>query len=309
MTEVLIGAGGWAYFQVPNRDSLEAYSEAFNFVEANSTFYEHPETWQVKSWRRRVPEDFEFSVRCHRDLTHKYRLEPIDEAFRIFERTMTVCRILRAKFLHMQTPADLKCDKAKIQAIDNFLKRADHEGVEMAWEIRRPENESVPSELLELMREYEIIHCLDLSREEPKVKSDILYTRLFGKGSRNIYQFTDEELKEIDEKSNKSEYRRAALTFHGVKMYKDAARLKTYRVSGRFPMATRSTGPESLREVLSEDAEFPATKQQLIEDQGWKVIDLTPERRVHASVLLEDIPEKTYKTIDEVIHELPEEFR
>ena len=305
MTEILIGAGGWAYFQIPGFHSLEAYAKAFNFVEVNSTFYEHPEIQQVKSWRKRVPEDFEFSVRCHKDLTHKYQLEPVDEAFRTFERTVLICRILRARILHMQTPVDLRYDRAKIQSIDNFFKRADHEGIEIAWEIRRPENAQVPSELLKLMREHEIIHCVDLSKEEPEVESDILYTRLFGKGTHNIYQFTDEELKEIDEKSNRREYRRAALTFHGVKMYKDAARLKTYKLSGKFPMATGTAGPESLREVLREDAKFPATKQKLIEDQGWKIIDLTPERRVHASKLLQAIPEKIYNSIDEVIQEFP----
>jgi len=305
MTEILIGAGGWAYFQIQGFDSLEAYAKAFNFVEVNSTFYERPEIQQVKSWRRRVPEEFEFSVRSHKDLTHKYQLEPVDEAFRTFERTITICRILRARILHMQTPADLRYDQAKIQSIGNFFKRADHEGIEIAWEIRRPENARVPSELLELMREHEIIHCVDLSKEEPEVRSNILYARLFGKGSHNIYQFTDEELEEIDEKSNRREYRSAALTFHGVKMYKDAARLKTYKLSGKFPMATGSTGSESLREVLSEDAKFPAAKQKLIEDQGWKIIDLTPERRVRASELLQAIPEKIYNSIDEVIQESP----
>ena len=305
MTEILIGAGGWAYFQVPGFDSLEAYAKAFNFVEVNSTFYERPEILQVKSWRKRVPEDFEFSVRCHKDLTHKFQLEPVDEAFRTFERTVVICRILRARILHMQTPPDLRYDQAKIQSIDDFFKRADHEGIEIAWEIRRPENARVPSELLELMREHKIIHCIDLSKEEPEVKSDILYTRLFGKGIHNIYQFTDEELEEIDDKSNRRGYRRAVLTFHGVKMYKDAARLKTYKLSGKFPMATGSTGPESLREVLSEDAKFPATKQKLMEDQGWKIIDLMPERRVRASELLQAIPEKIYNSVDEVIHELP----
>jgi len=304
MTETLIGAGGWAYFQIPGLDSLEAYSKAFNFVEVNSTFYEYPELPQVKSWRRRVPEDFEFSLRCHRDITHKYQLEPIDEAFRTFERMITICRILRARILHIQTPSDLRYDGAKIRSIDNFFERVDREGIQIAWEIRRPEEAPLPLELLKLMQEHKIIHCVDLSREEPLVKSDILYTRLFGKGSHNVYQFTDEELKEIDQKSNRSEYRRAALTFHGVKMYKDAARLKTYKLSGRFPMVTGSTGPESLREVLREDAKFPATKQKLIEDQGWKVIDLKPERRVHASELLQKIPEKIYNTIDEVIREL-----
>lgn len=38
----LVGAGGRAYFQVPGKPPLKAYSEIFNFVEVNSTFYEYP---------------------------------------------------------------------------------------------------------------------------------------------------------------------------------------------------------------------------------------------------------------------------
>ena len=43
VTEYLVGTGGWAYFTVPNKQSLKAYSEIFNFVEVNYTFYEYPQ--------------------------------------------------------------------------------------------------------------------------------------------------------------------------------------------------------------------------------------------------------------------------
>ncbi len=65
-------------------------------------------------------------------------------------------------------------------------------------------------------------------------------------------------------------------------MYKDAARLKTYKETGKFPMVTKSTGLHSLEEVLSEDARLPSTKAELIRHQGWKLIDLTKTERVHA---------------------------
>ena len=43
LAEYLVGTGGWAYFKVPNKSSLKAYSEVFNFVEVNQTFYEYPD--------------------------------------------------------------------------------------------------------------------------------------------------------------------------------------------------------------------------------------------------------------------------
>jgi uncharacterized protein YecE (DUF72 family) len=63
LTDYLIGTGGWAYFNVPGKPSLKAYSEVFNFVEVNYTFYEYPDTLMVEQWRRTVPDDFTFSVR------------------------------------------------------------------------------------------------------------------------------------------------------------------------------------------------------------------------------------------------------
>lgn len=58
MSGVFIGTGGWAYFHVPGTDLLAAYANAFDFVEVNSTFYTNPSIEMVRSWRRRVPEDF-----------------------------------------------------------------------------------------------------------------------------------------------------------------------------------------------------------------------------------------------------------
>jgi predicted urease superfamily metal-dependent hydrolase len=85
-----------------------------------------------------------------------------------------------------------------------------------------------------------------------------------------LYQPTDEELLQIYERATRSGSEKAMLCFHFVKMYKDAARLKVFTEKGIFPKVTRSTGLESLKEVLMEDAKFPATKAQLIKSQGWK---------------------------------------
>jgi len=88
-------------------------------------------------------------------------------------------------------------------------------------------------------------------------------------------------------------------------MYKDAARFKIFKETGKFPTVTGATGQQSLRKVLLEDAEFPATKQQLVRSQGWKVIDLTEESRIRALSVLEKLPDKRFSDIDEVLANLP----
>jgi uncharacterized protein YecE (DUF72 family) len=299
MSEVCIGAGGWAYFNVPGMDSLAAYAKAFDFVEVNSIFYKNPSIQMVRSWRRRVPEDFMFSIRCHKDLTHKYMLSPCKESYEILARSIRICSELMAEVLHIQTPPSFNPED-RLKDIRDLLSSVDFGAVKLAWEIRGRMGQAT----IELMRDLGIIHCADISKELPAVDSDIMYTRLFGKGEHNLYQFDDAELVKIDENVKESNPRKAYLTFHGARMYSDAARLKVYEKSGTFPKVTRAIGLESLRSVLEEDARFPASKNELIEKQGWKVFDLTEKEHVHASVMLAKLPDRIFRSVEEVVGDL-----
>ncbi len=294
-----IGAGGWAYFIVPGMDSLTAYAKSFDFVEVNSTFYATPSVETVRSWRSRVPDNFMFSVRCHKDLTHKYMLAPCQASFEILLQYLRICSELGAEILHIQTPPSFNPDE-RLKETRDFLSSADFGHVKLAWEIRGYMGQGTAG----LMRDLGIIHCTDISREMPAVDSDILYTRLFGCGEHNLYQFDDTELTEIDRQVNEKRRKDTYLTFHGGRMYSDAARLKVYEKSGTFPKVTKTTGPASLKTILEEDAEFPATRGELIEKQGWKVFDLTETEHIHAGVLLEKLPDRKFGDVEEVIEAL-----
>ncbi len=298
--EYLIGTGGWTYFKVPNKPSLKAYSENFNFVEVNSTFYKYPSIRMVEAWRRTVPSNFTFTVRCHQDLTHKIGLKPNDEAHMVFNQMVTVCRALDAPVLHLLTPAGYAFDDNAVEQARAFLSTTNHKGIRLAWETRS----LMTTKLARLVHDFDIIHSVDLSKEEVSYYADTVYTRVFGKGKHNIYQFTDEELDEVNQKILKSEARMAIITFHGLRMNTDAARFKKYIESGTFIPVTAYTGIKSAKAVLEEDAQFPATKAQLIEHQGWKVVDLNEQQRIHLSKLLRRIPEKTYRNTQEVTREL-----
>jgi uncharacterized protein YecE (DUF72 family) len=296
----LIGTGGWAYFKVPNQPSLKAYSEVFNFVEVNYTFYKYPNVGMVEGWRKTVPADFTFSVRCHQDLTHKTGLRPVDDAYRVLGQMVTYCRILDSPFLVLETPASYILDENRLGAAKDFFSSVTIHGVRLVWEIRAP----LTQQAINLMADFNIIHCVDLSTTKPSDWSDIGYTRLFGKGKHNIYQFTDEELKEIDKNASESKAKIVVLSYHGARMNTDALRFKHYKSTGNFIPISAYTGMDSVRAVLSEDTVFPSTKKSLIKDQGWKVVDLTSEKRVHISDLLSKIPEKTYTSLKEVISAL-----
>lgn len=297
-----MGTGGWAYFPVGQDSSskLKAYSKVFNFVEVNYTFYEYPSIQAVEYWRRIVPKAFVFSVRCHQDLTHKTGLKPISEAYRVLNQMITYCVILDAPFLVLETPCSYTFADETVRSAQELLASVNFRNVRIAWENRSP----LTVQAQRMMEDLNIVHAVDLSRQTPLFPKDVIYTRLFGKGKHNIYQFTDEELAEIDHKVSMSKAKSVSLSYHGVRMNTDAARFVTYKKTGKFPSITGTTGAASAKIVLSEDVKFPTSRQALIADQGWKVFDATEDKRIHLWELLQKIPEKTYANLAEVTHEL-----
>ncbi len=292
MSLLRVGAGGWAYFLVPNEGSLRAYSKGFDFVEVNTSYYVFENLRTLQSWKRIVPTGFEFSVRCNRKLVDQYCADkPVDNEKREMflasvERT---CKMLGANVLTIL----LNDSGARtVSGLDRFFSDFHSKGTRIAVEIRG----STPTrELLDTLAKNDGIHCVDISRdEEPMVESGILYSRLFGKGERNIYEFDDHELEQLAAKASSPRFEKSILAFHGVRMYRDAARLKTFLATGKFLKLSNYTGLDALEKVLEEDATFPLTKSELVNTQGWKLFDLTNDRRTRAEGLLKKLPETTF---------------
>ena len=292
MSLLRVGAGGWAYFLVPNEGSLRAYSKGFDFVEVNTSYYVFENLRTLQSWKRIVPTGFEFSVRCNRKLVDQYCADkPVDNEKREMflasvERT---CKILGASVLTIL----LNDSGARtVSGLDRFFSDFHSKGTRIAVEIRG----STPTrELLDTLAKNDGIHCVDISRdEETMVESGILYSRLFGKGEGNIYEFDDHELEQLAAKASSPRFEKSILAFHGVRMYRDAARLKTFLATGKFLKLSNYTGLDALEKVLEEDATFPLTKSELVNTQGWKLFDLTNDRRTRAEALLKKLPETTF---------------
>lgn len=83
MSRILVGTSGWSYpggagtwngvFYPKKKagfDELTFYSEHFDTVEVNSSFYRVPSVDTVRGWARRTPADFEFSLKLYQKFTH-----------------------------------------------------------------------------------------------------------------------------------------------------------------------------------------------------------------------------------------------
>jgi uncharacterized protein YecE (DUF72 family) len=294
MAQPLIGAGGWGYFA----SGLEAYARGFPFVEVNASFYRRIPEPTVRRWRSLVPPEFVFSLMVNREVSHMNRLRASARARAAFAHDLRCARILRAPFVIVETPATLAFESEQVRGLENLAGMVPKE-TRLGLEVRAHKQGPLPAVLQRTMEDEGLLDVVDLSQTTPRVANEEAYSRLFGPGPHNVYEFDDDELRRIDRAG--SENVRVALTFHGVRMYKDAARFLTFKRTGEFPSATSSRGVASLEEVLRPDARFPATREALVRDHGWKVIDIDNATRAHAATLLAALPDRTFSSLGEVV--------
>jgi uncharacterized protein YecE (DUF72 family) len=83
-----IGCSGWSYSSwqgpfypkgIENNNWLKYYSKTFDYVEINSTFYRIPNEFMVKNWYKRTLQNFRFTAKFPKIITHDKRLRNIDE--------------------------------------------------------------------------------------------------------------------------------------------------------------------------------------------------------------------------------------
>ena len=91
-----------------------------------------------------------------------------------------------------------------------------------------------------------------------------------GKGQHNIYQFTDDELVEIQHQAEETNSKQIILAYHGLRMNSDALRFQQRLKTGNFLPVTSANGADSAKAVLAEDAKFPSSKSELITNKDGK---------------------------------------
>ena len=224
--DVKIGTGGWAYLPLEREDRLRAYAELFDYVEVNTTFYHMPRLATVRSWRRRVPPGFTFSVKCSRLATHRLGLTPVEETFRVLEQMRVVLRLLRSEMLVLQTPPSLYVDEGKVREVAAILPSAGLGGVRVFWEDRSPKSWGRVEAVREVMLGEGGVPVVDLSVEPPVAGAPVPYSRMFGVGA-----YAGDLLSKIYFRVEGGRGGSAVLTFHGGNMYVDALRYKA-RFSG-----------------------------------------------------------------------------
>lgn len=123
LSTIRVGTAAWTIPKLsadkfPAQGShLQRYAARFNTVEINSSFYRPHRLATYQRWAATVPEDFNFTVKVPKAITHERRLVNVTERFAQFiSEVQGLGRKLGA--LLMQLPPSLRFDEA---IVSDFL--------------------------------------------------------------------------------------------------------------------------------------------------------------------------------------------
>jgi uncharacterized protein YecE (DUF72 family) len=131
MTDYYIGTSGWHYEhwrglfypeKLAKLKWLEFYTQHFNTLELNNSFYQLPSEKAFVNWRESSPEGFVFAVKVSRFITHIKRLRSVEEPMQNF---LTRAAFLRDKLgpLLYQLPPGMKRNDESLEAFLSILPR------------------------------------------------------------------------------------------------------------------------------------------------------------------------------------------
>jgi uncharacterized protein YecE (DUF72 family) len=158
-----IGTSGYSYKEwkgsfypekLAAKDMLAYYAGRLTAVEINNTFYRMPKASVLESWAAQAGEDFRFSLKASRRITHFSRLKDAAEETDYLVRT---ARSLGSRLgvILFQLPPNLKKD---LPRLERFLKDALPSGTSAAFEFR---HESwLEDDVLDRLRDAGCALCL-----------------------------------------------------------------------------------------------------------------------------------------------------
>jgi uncharacterized protein YecE (DUF72 family) len=144
MKPVRIGCSGWNYKSWAGGEFypkgvgpsrwLGHYARVFDTVEVNSTFYRLASRNAVENWIRQTPENFVFTLKASRYLTHIKRLTALDLGIqRYYERIEPLVGTPKLGPILWQLPENFHCDEDRLKEALERLPAGRH-----CFEFRHP---------------------------------------------------------------------------------------------------------------------------------------------------------------------------
>lgn len=206
---IYIGTSGWHYNHwngsfypptVTGYNELKFHSEHFNTVENNSSFYRIASEATYKTWMRMTPEQYKFSMKLNKSITHGARLDLTDEVKHNIYHIITTTQVLATKLgaIVIQLPPSLRVDINKLNLfLDYFVNvvRSLKYTFDIAIEFRN--KYWFIKDIYNVLKSYNVALVSAQSSRYPEayiLTADIAYIRMHGPDKLFASSYTTEQL-------------------------------------------------------------------------------------------------------------------
>lgn len=199
MSRLYCGACGWNYPHwrevfypkgLPQSRWLDYYSQTFDTVEINNSFYRLPERETFEKWRDAVKRGFVFAVKASRYLTHiKRLLDPEEPLQRLLSHSDGLAD-KRGPILY-QFPPGFGLDLARLESFLRILPR----DVRHVFEFRNAQWQT--EQVWSMLSSYGAAYCVMSSPGLPlhlRTTADFSYIRMHSGGEETGGNYTDDHL-------------------------------------------------------------------------------------------------------------------
>jgi uncharacterized protein YecE (DUF72 family) len=196
---VHIGTSGWHYKHwkgpfypenLPASRMLDWYTQHFDTVELNNTFYRLPPETAAEQWRDATPPGFCFAAKGSRFLTHMKKLkDPEIGIGRFFERIMPLGRKLGP--IVFQLPPMWEVDAERLEGFLSALPKRRR----YAFELRNPTWHT--PEIDRILHRHNAAFCIfEIAgfRTDYRITANFTYVRLHGPGGAYQGSYADAQL-------------------------------------------------------------------------------------------------------------------
>lgn len=202
---VRIGTSGWMYDHwkgpfypesIDSDDMLPFYAQTFDTVEVNNTFYQLPTVEKVEAWSEVSPDDFLFSIKANRYITHmKNLLEPEDPVSTLMDRIDPLGNQLGPVLF--QLPPQWNVNLERLAGFLTVLPS----GHRYVFEFR--DGSWYRDDVYKLLEDAEAAFCIHDHRDAPSpevLTTDFTYVRFHGPTGGYEGHYQEEHLREQAER-------------------------------------------------------------------------------------------------------------
>lgn len=214
MAKVYIGTSGYTYGHwrgvfypqdLSQTKWLEFYSQHFQTVEINASFYHQMPRKVFENWRAKTPNNFIFAVKGSRFITHIRRLKDCQEPV---ERFLEAASGLgeKLKVILWQLPPKWHADPERLEKFLESIsprevrppRRSDLlRNLRHAFEFR--DESWLKPEIYHILKKYGVALVIQDSSNWPvseEITTNFTYLRFHGRGSLYSSDYSDQELEE-----------------------------------------------------------------------------------------------------------------